>query len=140
MTRARARTGLCGPEEARDRHDHAQRFLETAEVVLEDTTHKGYANVAGALAVLAGVAIADAVCCKALGRHHRGDDHRAAAEFLRQVAHVGDQMARDLDHLLAIKDKTSYQSGYLSRADARRAVGWARRMIEGGTEVLQLGR
>lgn len=139
MTRPRARTSPCGPKEARDRYEHAQRFLETAEVVLEDTTHRGYANVAGVLAVLAGVAVADAACCAVLGRHHRGDDHRAASELLREVADVGNQMARDLDRLLAIKDKASYQSGYLSRADARKAVGWARRMIEDGTGVLQTG-
>lgn len=139
MTRPRARTSPCGPQEARERYDHARRFLETAEVVLEDTTRRGYANVAGALAVLAGVAMADAVCCVVVGKHHRGDDHRAASELLRRAAGFGDQMARDLDRLLAVKDKASYQSGYLSRADARKAVGWARRMIENGSTVLQTG-
>jgi hypothetical protein len=48
-------------------------------------------------------------------------------------------MAKDLDRLLAIKDKTSYQSGFLARADAHNAVGWARRMIEVGAEVLDIG-
>ena len=139
MTRARGHARPCGPEEARDRCDHALRFLETAETVLEGTTRQGYANVAGALAVLAGVAMADAVCCRALGEHHRGEDHRAASDLLRRVAQGGERMARDLDRLLAIKDKTSYQSGYLSRVDARRAVGWARRMIEDGTGILQCG-
>lgn len=108
-------------------------------MVLEDTTHRGYANVAGALAVLAGVAMADAVCCAVIGKHHREDDHRVASKLLRRVVGVGNQMARDLDRLLAIKGKASYQSGYLSRADARQAVGWARRMIEDGTAVLQTG-
>lgn len=48
-------------------------------------------------------------------------------------------MAKDLDRLLAIKDKTSYQSGFLARADARKAVGRARRMIEAGTNLLETG-
>jgi len=46
-------------------------------------------------------------------------------------------LARDLDRLLAMKDRASYQSGYLSRADARRAVGWARRMANLGAQVLE---
>lgn len=139
MTQSLGRTRSCGSGEAWDRFQHAQRFLETAELVLEDTTREGYANVSGALAVLAGIAIADAVCCEVLGRQHRGEDHRAASELLRQVAQVGEQMAKDLDRLLAIKDKTSYQSGFLARADARKAVVWARRMIEAGTNVLDTG-
>jgi hypothetical protein len=48
-------------------------------------------------------------------------------------------MAKDLDRLLAIKDKTSYQSGFLARADARKAVVWARRMIEAGADLLVTG-
>jgi len=38
-----------------DRYLHAQSFLDTAELVLEDTTREGYANVSGALAVLPGL-------------------------------------------------------------------------------------
>jgi hypothetical protein len=136
LTRPRGQIRPCSSGEARDRHDHALRFLEAAELVLEDTTQLGYSNVAGALAVLAGVAIADAVCCRALGRHHHGADHRGAVGLLSRVAGVGDRMSRDLDRLLGIKDKASYQSGYLSRADARRAVGWAGRMIGDGSAVL----
>jgi len=139
MTQPRGRTRSCGADEAWDRYLHAQSFLDTAELVLEDTTREGYANVSGALAVLAGIAIADAVCCEVLGRRHRGEDHRAASELLRQAAQVGGRLAQDLDRLLAIKDKTSYQSGFLARADARKAVGWARRMIEVGAEVLDIG-
>jgi hypothetical protein len=48
-------------------------------------------------------------------------------------------MAKDLDRFLAIKDKTSDQSGFLARADARNAVVWARRMIEAGADVLDTG-
>jgi triphosphoribosyl-dephospho-CoA synthetase len=138
VTRPPGRIRPCAPADAVARVDHALRFLETAEVVLEDTTRQAYANVAGALAVLAGVAMADAVCCRALGRYHRGRDHRAAADLLRAAAGVGAGMALDLERLLAIKDKAGYQSGYLSRADARRAVGWARRMVAQGTEILRV--
>jgi len=137
VTRPSGQSRRCGPGEAGERFDHALRFLETAELVLEDTTRRAHANVAGALAVLAGVATADAVCCRALGRHHRGDDHRAASALLRRVEGAGVMLARDLDRLLAMKDRASYQSGYLSRADARRAVGWARRMANLGAQVLE---
>jgi hypothetical protein len=137
VTKPRARLRPCTPREAQDRYGHALRFLETAELVLGDTTRQAHANVAGALAVPAGVAMADAVCCRVLGRQHRGEDHHAAADLVRGVEHVGERMARDLERLLAIKDKASYQSGYLSRADARRAVGWARRMATDGAGVLR---
>lgn len=89
MIQPRGRTRSCGADEAWDRYLHAQSFVDTAELVLEDTTREGYANVSGALAVLAGIAIADAVCCEVLGRRHRGEDHRAASDLLRQVAQIG---------------------------------------------------
>ena len=44
-------------------------------------------------------------------------------------------MAKDLDRLLAIKRQDQHQSGFLARADARKAVVWARRMIEAGADV-----
>lgn len=138
MTPGRRKTAPCGSDDAWDRFDHAQRFLETAELVL-DEKQEGFANVAGALAVLAGIAAADAVCCETLGRRHRGEDHRAAVEIVRGVAHVGVRMATDLGRLLAIKDKASYGSDYLSRADARTAVARARRMVERAATALRIG-
>jgi hypothetical protein len=45
MTQPRGRTRSCGADEAWDRYLHAQSFLDTAELVLEDTTREGYANV-----------------------------------------------------------------------------------------------
>lgn len=139
MTDSKRRTRACGSAEAWDRYQHALRFVETAELVLDDTSRDGYANVAGVLAVLAGIAMADAVCCEVLGRQHRGEDHGAASELLGQVARVGPSMARDLDRLLAIKDKASYQSGFLARTDARKAVDRARRMIDAGESALVTG-
>lgn len=46
-------------------------------------------GVAAGLAVLAGIAAADAVCAARLGRIHRGDDHRGAADLLRQAVPDG---------------------------------------------------
>ena len=60
----------------------ADAYLEVAELVLDEHQRDEYLSVAAGLAVLAGIAASDAICCARLGRRHRGDDHRGAAELL----------------------------------------------------------
>ena len=51
-------------------------------------------EVAAALAVLAGIAAADAACCHRLGVRSRGQDHARAIELVKQVVPRGDDLAR----------------------------------------------
>jgi hypothetical protein len=59
--------------------------LEVAELAAVEQEIPASRSVAEALAVLSGIAAADAACCAALGRHSRGEDHREAAALLRQI-------------------------------------------------------
>lgn len=86
-------------------------------------------SVAGSLAVLAGIAAADAACCAALGRRARGQGHDEAIPLARTIQPDGEAMARDLARLLALKDDAQYGVLVLSPARARSAVGWARRIV-----------
>jgi hypothetical protein len=53
--------------------------------------------------VLAGIAAADAVCCSALGRRSRSQNHRDAVALVRQVFPAGPAAARHLERLLGLK-------------------------------------
>jgi hypothetical protein len=69
----------------RDSTTHAEKSLEVAELVAGEHEIPESRSVAAALAVLAGIAAADAACCAALGRRSRRDDHRQAAALLREI-------------------------------------------------------
>ena len=75
-TRSTSRTAACSPAQATTRLDHARAFLDVAELVGEQDDELATPNVAASLAVLAGIAASDAVCCAVLGRRSRGQDHR----------------------------------------------------------------
>ena len=74
MPRA-ARTSSGGAAEAAGRLKTARAYLETAELVANEH-RQGFSNVTAGLAILAGIAASDAICCVRLGRYHRGEDHR----------------------------------------------------------------
>jgi hypothetical protein len=124
----RGRTRTCGKPEARTRLAHARAFADTAELVL-DVDDDASLNVSASLAVLAGIAASDAVCCVALGRRPRGQDHREAVILLSNVASVGQDMGKDLARLLDMKDNAQYGALYVGEAKARQAVRWAQRMV-----------
>jgi hypothetical protein len=88
------------------------------------------------LAVLAGIAAADAACCAALGRRPRGQNHDEAAALVRTITPSGEAMARDLDRLLALKDDAQYGVLIVSSERARSSVGWARRLVAAAREVV----
>ena len=65
-------------------------------------------KAAASCAVLAGIAAADAACCKSLGRRSRSQDHRDAVALVRQVAPGGADAAKQLERLLGLKDQAQY--------------------------------
>jgi hypothetical protein len=67
-----------------------------------------YSSPSASLAVLAGIAAADAACCHALGRRSRGQDRRAAAELVELVEPGGKEAAQTLNRLLDVKDEARY--------------------------------
>jgi hypothetical protein len=61
MVRRPSRTQACGPTEARRRLDHARSFLEVAELTADvNDLSLEYVSVAASVAILAGIAAADA--------------------------------------------------------------------------------
>lgn len=127
--RARPRTDPCGRPEALNRLAQADAFLAAAELVVADPSDLAFPGVAAALAVLAGVAAADAACCARLGRRARGQAHAEALTLIATVAPGGAAMAKDLDRLLARKDSSHYGVAFVSAAEAARMVGWAKRLV-----------
>lgn len=127
---ARQRTRPAGLPEARSRLRSARAYLEVADLVLEEHERKEFLNVAAGLAVLAGVAAADAICSRRLGQIHRGDDHRAASELLRQATPDGDKLAATFLRLIDVKDAAHYGVMVVAAGRARDTVRWAKRLAE----------
>ncbi|WP_405055723.1 hypothetical protein OG474_23610 [Kribbella sp. NBC_01505] len=67
MTPQKSRTQDCNRAQARVRLNQAREFLDVAEVVGDVESGLATEHVAAALAVLAGIAAADAACCTPLG-------------------------------------------------------------------------
>ena len=130
MARSRARQSPCGREAARTRLTQAEAVAMGAALVLEDASGDANPGVAAALAVLAGIAASDAACCARLQERARGQDHRAAVALLATVAPHGADMAKDLDRILKRKDDAHYGVTVMSRAEASKLVGYARRIVE----------
>lgn len=125
----------CTRDDARTRLADARSMLVVADLVLDDDTIPG---VAGALAVLAGIAASDAVCCAVLGRRHRGQNHRDAATLLETVEPNGPTMAKDLRRLLSRKDDAHYGLGTLAAGEERKMVEWARRLLRAAAATLEV--
>ncbi|MBD7918669.1 hypothetical protein H9657_10330 [Cellulomonas sp. Sa3CUA2] len=70
------------------------------------------------LAVHAGIAAADAVCCARLGHYSRSESHHELVELLRSADGA---LARHLQTLLALKTQAGYAAGSVSAGDVLRA-------------------
>lgn len=110
--------------------EQARAFLAVAEMIGDQDDELATPNVAASLAVLAGIAASDAVCCMALGQRSRGQDHKQAIDLLDQVVDVGLSMARDLARLLAVKDDAHYGVLHISGQRVTSALRRARRIVD----------
>jgi hypothetical protein len=117
----------CTPAECRARRDQARAFLEVAELVL--TEDRREAHVAAALAVLAGIAAADAICGLSLGKWSRGQDHHQAVNLLSDVALRDTTLPTKLRRLLADKDAVHYSSALITVERARTMVRQAAALL-----------
>jgi hypothetical protein len=137
MTKSRGRSQDCSPQEARNRLSHARKFLDVAEIAAGDHDQDPeYASAAASLAVLAGIAAADAACCKALGERSRSQDHHDAERFLRRVK-GGDEAAKQLNALLDLKDEAHYGLFDLNATELKKALRRARAVLVFADDVLR---
>lgn len=136
--RGSARTAPCTPADGRARLRKAQSFVTGAELVLGvgDDPLLDLPGVAAALAVLAGIAAADAACCAALAERSRGQGHQEAITLVRIVRPHGVQMVRDLDRLIQKKDNAHYGMISTTEAEAAAMIGWAQRLITSASAVV----
>ena len=129
MTRQSGRTQPCGAAQARTRLAQARKFLQVAELVATEDFEESL-SVAAALAVLAGIAGPDAACCRALGRRSRSEDHRDAAELLRQIHPDGAQAAKALLALIDLKDTAHYGLIHVTRRQLATALRRASSVVD----------
>lgn len=106
------------------RAEAARKFLEVAEMVAGEDDTPAYRQVSASLAVLAGIAAADAICGHVLQKRSRAQDHRQAVDLLRTVRGAGPAV-KALDKLLDIKDAAQYGTDGLSAERTRGALGAA---------------
>jgi hypothetical protein len=131
-----ARSRTCDADDARKRLADAEKYMDVAELVAGEDSLESH-NVATGLAVLAGIAAADAACCTALGESSRGPDHRDAAAFLRRITPGGEAAANDFERLVGLKDKAHYSFLNVSGQDTTSAIRRTSQLVDFARAVLQ---
>ncbi len=96
--------------------------MHVAQLTLAENDVLATPGVAAALAVLGGIAAADAACCFQLGVRPRGQGHNEAGRLVARVSPNGPAMARDLGELLAVKDDAHYGTSLITRSKAENMV------------------
>jgi len=125
--------------EVRTRAQHAHAFLTAADLVADLGHDAGIAdlgNTIGSLAVLAGIAAADAICGAALGERSAGHNHGDAVNMLRRTE-PGNRLGQHLTRLIDSKTETQYSSLLLSETRAAELLRAARRLVDGMDDVLR---
>lgn len=122
MSPRTVRSQACDRVQAQVRLEHAVKALEVAELVASETSIAASRSIAAAVAVLAGIAASDAACCAAFARRSRAQDHRDAAELLREIREGGVEAAKDLLELLDLKDTAHYGLIYVTATELKRAL------------------
>ena len=108
-----------------------------AELTATEASIPESASVAAALAVMAGTAASDAACCAALGRRSRGDDHRQAADLLREIVDGGEKAATALVDLINLKDTAQYGLIHVTQKQLITAFRRARTLVSFAQQVLR---
>jgi hypothetical protein len=125
--RYRSRVSPCTREQARERRDQARAFLEVAEMLL--TGDEREVHVATALAVLSGIAAADAICGLQLSKWSRGSDHGQAVELLATVSLRDSALPSKLRDLLGSKDEVHYSPRLVTLGRAKTMLREARALL-----------
>jgi hypothetical protein len=128
------RTTRCSATDARLRLRTAQAYMQVAAAVADERHSDEYRNVATGLAVLAGIAAADAVCGLRLGVIHRSDDHHGAIELIRTATADGNKLAVLLQRLLMFKDAAHYGLVLVSARNVTDARRWAGLLVQRAAE------
>lgn len=138
MARGQSRSQACGEPQARQRLAHAKGFLEVAELTADVSDPSlEYGGVAASVAILAGIAAADAACCKELGKRSRSDNHHDAEMPLEQITPGGRRAAGQLRRLIDVKDTAHYGFINVSASQLKRSLRQAGQLVEFAEEVMR---
>ncbi|MFZ4720570.1 MAG: hypothetical protein ACOYMR_14160 [Ilumatobacteraceae bacterium] len=124
MTPRRLDTKSISATEARGRRLVAEKYLDVATLI--DSEDGAAINVCVGVAVLAGIAAADAICGAALGHRYSGSDHQAAADLLERVDSA---LAKRLRDLVDLKGVSHYGYSILSSKDRKVALKSAAALV-----------
>lgn len=108
----------------------ADQFLEAAETIREfagEEAEIGDAYVT--LCIHSGIAAADVICCVALGKHARGQDHLEAVALLGTVRPDGQRLGQALSALLGMKHRAGYAAEPVNADQRKRAWRNAERLL-----------
>jgi len=130
MTADKSKTVPADRDAARQRLRTARAYIEVADLVLGERGRVEMPSVAAGLAVLAGIAAADAICAARLQMIHRGQDHRGAVQLLEKATPDGARLASSLRRLLDVKDAAHYGVVVVAHQRARDAVRWAQLLVD----------
>jgi hypothetical protein len=128
-----ARTVRCTDTTRAGRLAKAQQFWSAAQTIersAEDETTISDAYTT--LAIHAGIAAADVICCARLDEHARGDDHDEAVALLAQADR---DRAKDLATLLRMKTRSGYSDEPISRTNRHRAQRAAARLVQAASDL-----
>jgi hypothetical protein len=112
--------------------------LEVAELAADvDDPNLEYGSVAASVAILAGIAAADAACCRALGQRSRSDDHHDAEALLVEVTPGGKRAAGQLRKLITLKDAAHYGFVSVTASQLKQSIRQTQQLVEFAEAVLQ---
>jgi hypothetical protein len=121
----------CNESIIKGRLRKAEQFLTVAAGARELADDEaGVGDALVTLCVHAGIAAADVICCKALGHHVQGEDHREAVRELSKVVPDGQKLGKDLGVLLQMKHRAGYGAVTVSADQRRRAWRKAESLVE----------
>ena len=131
MSRAGGSTEGMTASQVDARAAQAHSFLEAARLADEfsdDLGEESAANVITSMAVLAGIAAADAICGKALGVRSKSSNHSDAVSLLNR-AHDGVSVANQLRALIDVKSAAAYEPQMVTKKRSAEALKHAERLI-----------
>ena len=131
MATKRGRTQACGAPQARQRLAQARSYLDVAALTAdENDPNLEYAGVAASVAILAGIAAADAACCQVLGRRSRSETTTMPRSSSPRSRPEGKKLRGQLRQLIDIKDTAHYGFISVTAAQLKRALRQAQHLID----------
>jgi len=128
MTKPNQHVKECTSAEAHERLAQARTFLDVAGMVMSEEPRE--AHVAAALAVLAGIAAADAICGLNLKKWSRGSDHLEAVALLNTVSGASGALANHLRRLLNQKNAMHYSPKLVTVDEAKIMLRHASALVD----------